>query len=373
MQNRPIKFLLLCLSILLLALPALAEDAFVIAPQYETGGNFSQGLAPVTGPDGKYGFISEQGELVIPMRYDMAWDFTDGVSVVLLDEKYGMIDINGDIVVPIEYDDMDTAFEPGTPIYARQNDLYGFLDTQGTVIIPFQYAGVDMIGFSDGLCAVSPGTGHGYIDEAGNEVIPPIFRFAGMFSERVAPVHNGEKWGLALRDGEVPLGFIFDEIGWSMHEGVIAVLQGEKWALTDGTTLLTDFIYDAFGMRMQQGRIAALKDGAWGCLDASGSEALPFAYEAVGGFSEGLATVVLGDKAGFIDMEGNLVISCAYDATLEFQNGIAAVCQGEKWGVIDKSGEVIIPLTYDFIALAEQPLLAAGMNGKTGYIQSPAF
>lgn len=224
MNRRSIWVLWVCVVLLLVSAMAAAEDTFVIPPQFDMAGSFSEGRAVVVSTEGKSGFIDKKGEIAVPTIYDMASDFVDGVSVVSLDGKYGMIDVNGGIVVPLEYDDMDPAFEPGTLIYARKDDLCGFIDTKGDVLIPFEYAGVDSVGFNDGLCAVSTGSSYGYIDETGAEAIPFTFRFAGMFSGLVAPVHNGEKWGLVLRDGEVPLGFVFDEIGWSMAEGIITVL-----------------------------------------------------------------------------------------------------------------------------------------------------
>lgn len=58
-------------------------------------------------------------------------------------------------------------------------------------------------------------------------------------------------------------------------------------------------------------------------------------------FSEGLASVQIGDKCGYIDKQNVLVIPCVYDACTQFENGRAKVKQDGSWGTIDKEGKTV--------------------------------
>lgn len=62
---------------------------------YEEAENFSQGLAAVK-KDGKWGYINEKGEEKIPFRYDEAFDFDKNAALVREGSKYFYIDKNGD-------------------------------------------------------------------------------------------------------------------------------------------------------------------------------------------------------------------------------------------------------------------------------------
>lgn len=66
----------------------------VIPLEYEDAGNFSEGLAPVK-KDGKWGYISKSGEVKIPFEFDEASDFSEEYAVVSQNRKAGFIDKNG--------------------------------------------------------------------------------------------------------------------------------------------------------------------------------------------------------------------------------------------------------------------------------------
>ncbi len=45
--------------------------------------------------NGKWGFINKEGKEVIPCKYDVAFEFNEGLALVQLNGKFGYIDING--------------------------------------------------------------------------------------------------------------------------------------------------------------------------------------------------------------------------------------------------------------------------------------
>ena len=71
-----------------------ATGQIVIPPIYEidySGWSFNEGLIPVK-KDGKYGYINEHNQIVIPFNYDDAFEFSEGLAVVQRYGKYGYVD-----------------------------------------------------------------------------------------------------------------------------------------------------------------------------------------------------------------------------------------------------------------------------------------
>lgn len=54
--------------------------------------------------DDKWGYRNKKGEIVIPLIFDYACDFSDGRARVGKDDKWGFIDMNGNTVIPFIYD-----------------------------------------------------------------------------------------------------------------------------------------------------------------------------------------------------------------------------------------------------------------------------
>lgn len=55
------------------------------------------------------------------------------------------------------------------------------------------------------------------------------------------------------------------------------------------------------------------KENAVGYIDENGSVRVPFIYQSLGRFCEGLASCVLGGKLGFLDSFNNLVVAARFD------------------------------------------------------------
>lgn len=111
----------------------------------------------------------------------------------------------------------------------------------------------------------------------------------------------------------------------------------------------------------KEGFFACKRNGKWGWVGINGQQAIPFQYETVMAFSEGLAAVsskgtpkghtygmrfYIPAKWGFINFLGQQVIEEKYDDVKNFSHGIAFVEIDGKWGAIDKSGKIIIPLEF---------------------------
>lgn len=111
------------------------------AARYQSAGSFSEGLAAVRS-GGKYGYIDAAGKEVAAPAYDHGMDYSQGLAAVEKDGKWGYIDKSGRVVVPLEYD-LVTEFRGDTAI-VRKNGQYALMNMTvggfGDVLVSSPYA-----------------------------------------------------------------------------------------------------------------------------------------------------------------------------------------------------------------------------------------
>jgi hypothetical protein len=253
--------------------------------EFDPGRWFKNGLVPVR-IAGKYGFVHKRGQVVIQPTFEFADTFSDGFAPVLSGEypnkKWGFVDTSGKFVIPptIGYETIVEIPGPFSGGLARfyYGGKIGFLNRAGEVVIPalFEHA----CEFSDGRSGVlGPHGEHMFIDVAGRTVIGPLSSGIGCFSEGLAPVTSRPGYEFLDTSGRVAI---------MTPPGVV------------------------------------------------------FATE----FSEGLAPVATKSSWGYINKKGQLVIACQFDYAGPFKEGLARVEIKQSWGYIDKSGKVVIPIQF---------------------------
>ncbi len=134
----------------------------------------------------KFGFINQAGKIVIPLVYDRAMDFKEGLAPVALGNydigfKYGFINKTGKVIIPIKYNDINS-FSEGMAKAGMDNgktgNKYGYIDKMGKVIIPMKYD--KAFDFHEGLAEVEIGNNEtgfkcGFINKTGKIIIPVIY------------------------------------------------------------------------------------------------------------------------------------------------------------------------------------------------------
>lgn len=73
--------------------------------------------------DALYGYIDRDGQMVIPSKFEEAYDFKNGLANVKKSGKYGFIDKTGTFVVSHEFDDLDD-FEEALAIGYKDENTY---------------------------------------------------------------------------------------------------------------------------------------------------------------------------------------------------------------------------------------------------------
>lgn len=325
-------------------------DARNLDIKLEVVGEFSDGLAAVKeNLHGNWGFIDEQGNLVIDFQYESVYDFREGLACVQnLYGFWGYIDKTGNVVIPCTYDHV-TYFSPEGVALVIEGSTGYLIDKTGNVLLETDYESSGEC--SEGLINVKKDEKWGYIDTQGNLVIDCQYDVCGHFSEGLAWVSNGDKSGYIDQQGNVVIDFIFDSSYPSHSEfknGYAVVQKDGKLGIIDkqGNTVI-DFIYEYLGACSDDGLIYARKDGDYGYIDINGNTVLDFQYDDADEFYDGLAYVSMDGKYGFIDTAGNVVIDFLYDQNYtpieyRFIDGITPMILDGQGCYIDINGNVVI-------------------------------
>lgn len=166
---------------------------FVIKPQFDEAGPFSEGLATVRlwdqskASSHKTGFIDRSGKVVIKPVFDVAQRFSEGLAAVGTrrgtdDYQFGFIDKTGMMIIKPRFD-WTYSFEEGMAA-VRVSEKWGFIDKTGKMLIKPRFDKAE--GFSDGFAAVAVKGKWGFIDNTGKFVIEPRFNEAGSFRNGLA-------------------------------------------------------------------------------------------------------------------------------------------------------------------------------------------
>lgn len=200
----------------------------VITGNWQEADLFYSGLSKVKLND-KYGFINCKGDVVIPYIFDKAENFSSGFCIAYINDKPMLYNSRGKKIVDSIYDEFGELHEG--LISVMKNNKLGFIDTNGKLKIPlllnyFPMAEQDRPYFHDGRCAVfqefninnESQTKFGFINKKGEWVIPAKYEIWGgaginrypRFSEGLAVVYNGKKFGYIDVNNKTVIPMIFD-------------------------------------------------------------------------------------------------------------------------------------------------------------------
>ena len=115
-------------------------------------------------------------------------------------------------------------------------------------------------------------------------------------------------------------------------------------------------------------RVLLTKPKKWGFIDDKGEIKIPFVYDFLNPFENGLAYAKNNNSEFFININ-NLKLKGDYDKVDIFSNGLASIQKNKKVGYINSKGELIIPLKYDTGGYFNQNGLAeVSLGKKYGFI-----
>lgn len=337
---------------------------FKINYSYSHTGSFHNGLASVSKRvDGrqKYGYINKKGQVVIPLKFTEAKDFSNNRAIVygdywqvinrkgktVLDNSLLMTEVHND---QGGYDVVPASFHNGLML-TRRNGKFGYADTLGRIVIPCQY---DLaLDFSDGAALVADEIPYQRASE--NSVVDSIYN----------SLHDGplqKQWMIIDTKGNVVYKFKDDSRpDWqeNFSDGMVGFYHERKkgFVNTEGEVVIAaqngnnpyPFPYsNGVSLIQVRGEKRDNSDGYFILKDTTGKtiSRVPFQtekglmYDSNLKYHEGLLAVKLDRKEkgtawGYIDKQGDVIIDPQFRAALDFHDGRAVVVTQEgKVGII---------------------------------------
>jgi len=343
-------------------------------------------LYRVFNKDNKYGYINDKGQVVIPLKFDYARNFSDGLAAVKIGDKEGFINEKGNIMFYCDVDNVND-FKEGMALI-REETGDGYLNTKGEKVIKPVYNSAE--DFSDGLALVIAENQNGdysFIDKKGNIAIEPTGIIDYGFYDGLAIIHKNGLIGYMNKKGGEAFEpqFIYTK---PFSEDLLMnarKTKGKTEYLCIGKNgkKIFDFSCEKWNA-FSEGMCAFSNNGKWGFLNKKGIVGIKPIFDSVGDFHEGLAKVQIkvddkGDdnsiKWGFIDKSGNMVIKPRFDFVHNFKGNLAFYLMREgdtiiECGYVDKKGEIVYK--YDIDKIIVEPSHSdqiMGDNNGTGILQ----
>lgn len=388
----------------------------IVSPVYDAVGTFNDGLAAVK-KDGLWGYIDEKGNTVIEHRFIYASSFSEGKALVGLQTpelenesamELGLIDMQGNfrnLIAPAReggqtvlkvsaYDYMDADYldreDGGYDILWKNEKEYVYHN--GYLVIPNgfdlgadawqQFLIFDKNGtFVDNKVLIPAGAGgemkEVYLSGAYSDCVfytlPEFGEDASkiaFFTENKELVCMFDSWPCEKETGDVLYNVFEFFDGYAGAFGTMMTGNPDRpsidfFALINkkGEIIFKGEYERFYGYRVagehgfrvvNDGRISLKhKDGMWGACDVTGNTSVPFIYEDMQAFREGLCAVKKNGLWGFIDVNNKMVISPQYTRVSHFNGGIALAEKDGVSMVIDRYNNVLdgtdtIPLDFYF-------------------------
>ena len=213
-----------------------STGAQIVPPRYTAGGFFSAGLAGVVDHDERTAFIDTRGRIAIPAKFTGLAEFHEGLCAIGLDMTVGYISPSGEWVIAPEYL-ICGRFSEGLASVSSDGELFGIINRRGQVVVPPRYDGSGR--FLNGLASVRMDGKWGYIDPAGSLVVPCMFDGprAQTFAGGWAGVSIESRWGFIDRHGTWLAKPQYDDVR-RFSEGLAPVKVGGKWGALNTSCLL---------------------------------------------------------------------------------------------------------------------------------------
>ncbi len=258
--------------------------------------------------EGKWGTISQYGDVMIPLMYDQIWQFADEQHNLLVkkDNKYGIIDLHGKEIVPLyslQEEEINTfqidahlAFlKKGATYQAINNGKMAIFNIEGKMIFDFLYPFVQdiMVHPSDStkpaypIFLIGEKGKYSFVDKKNK----PLFK--ELVIEDMFYLHH--EWGLRTAAIEVNQKIVFLN-------------------LENGKIIQPEDVND----RLDEFNLVQNLDDKMGVINDHGIILTPCIYHNITPISETkFATVEIHNKQGIIDYYGNVYLEPLYDNVAE--------------------------------------------------------
>ncbi len=206
----------------------------IIPLEYDNARDFHEGLACVYIRLQGWGFINMHNQRIIPLEYSDAGDFHEGLAKVKGGNWWFYKTINGEDIVPLrfKYGMKESDYQPEQLkriTWRKGRVFYGFFNSQGEELFIEELNGIgDMHG---GVAWFKDCFGYyGVLDKYGRTVVEPSYSWIGDFHEGYARVQNKNKWGYINTQGVKVTPIQYDDVE-DIHNGIAKVNNNGQYQL----------------------------------------------------------------------------------------------------------------------------------------------
>jgi hypothetical protein len=313
---------------------------------------------------GKFGYIDNKGELVIPAMYDIALPYNEGHAVVALNLMPCLINEQNQRVIDTGlYRQIGTYSEGLCMVESYKNEKL-YINSKNEVVIKLPKWVYEARPFNNGIAVVSKEVLHqenkfgreintvqyrfGYMNRVGDMLSDLIYDDCSDFADGYSRAILKGKFGLLDQELKTIIPFKYTQISAISEQKIVVNDNGKfgvyvpalgKWLVKCNYRLVLDY----------NDGMAAFIDSKnkYGFLNADGKVAIKPQYINVKPFSEGKAGVLIEGKWGFINKQNELVIRPLFDNVAFFSEGLCPVQVKRRWGYINSSGKIAIAADYD--------------------------
>ncbi len=271
---------------------------------------FSEGLAAVCQGD-KYGYMNENGDLIISLQYDEAEPFFCGRAKVCINKKYGYIDRNGEEVIPCVFHD-GSDFSDHITSVEDDNGIWKLVDRNGKdVLFDYDEIGNQILEFHEGYAVFCDKKNklYGYVNRHGCIVVPAVYTDAFPVSEGLAFVSGEGSKNVFVDMNGVESSYSVDiPYGASFRQG-----KTVAYRLVEGNGILIDQegnILQEFPERMSVIRPAGewfsyldTEQRKYGCVDGSGNVMIKPMFDWIGTFVDDITKVMYNGKIYYVQLK----------------------------------------------------------------------
>ena len=261
-----------------------SQDKWRFAPTYDSIFTKSEGLYLVS-MNNKYGVISAEGKVEIPLVYDYVEFDRIGLSQVFIvsKDKKGVLKLGGIELLPLDFmqiviDDLAIRTKKGAdqydlyshqgvrltessyevmklepkgvyPIVVGEKDKWGLVDEKGRVLLTPSYRDVKYVG--EGIWAGKEKKGWVLLTSKGKalEADPTLFENVGTCTERFIAVQQSGQWGFWDRQAKkFKIEPQYEQVSYFLS-GYCAVKKNGKWGAVDKLNkVIVPLLYDQYAL-----------------------------------------------------------------------------------------------------------------------------
>ena len=299
------------------------------------------------GKKSNYDFCDINGEKLNAKTYTSIREFSEGIAIVQ-ESTYStpyLVDRNFAKISNIT-DTYEGPFKEGlakakatygnTRYYYNKQGKYAITISNATEATDFKYGRATIKDLSTAKFY--------YIDKSGNKINEMKYDYAGDFSDGLAVVKNGNKYGFIDTTGKTIIDFKYDAVS-PFYSGYAMVKNGNEFYVINKKDKRTSEVYNN-AINPNNATFPVQKGTNYGLIDGNGNVLIDFKYQEISSLNEGVAWAKKNGKWALISKNGNELTDFKYETIGNCKNGYLNAGFSNKNGLLDKNGKQILPIKY---------------------------